>query len=158
MITKQIAKHFREVHFGNNWTWVNLNDTLKEITWKQATTKIDSFNTIAGLTFHINYYVGGALNVLKGKPLLIKDEFSFDAPEINSKKDWENLLKKVWFDAKEFSSLVEQLPDSKLSETFFEEIHGNYYRNLHGVIEHTHYHLGQIVLIKKLLLQKEKEL
>jgi hypothetical protein len=32
----QIAKHFRDVHFGGNWTSVNLRDTLNGITWQQA--------------------------------------------------------------------------------------------------------------------------
>ena len=41
-----------------------------------------------------------------------------------------------------------------LWETFADEKYGHYYRNLHGIIEHTHYHLGQIVLIKKLLQQQ----
>jgi hypothetical protein len=45
------------------------------------------------------------------------------------------------------------LPESKLAETFSDEKYGNYYRNIHGIIEHTHYHLGQIVLIKKILSQ-----
>ncbi len=44
---------------------------------------------------------------------------------------------------------IEQLPESKLWETFSDEKYGNYYRNIHGIIEHIHYHLGQIVLIKK---------
>ncbi len=48
---------------------------------------------------------------------------------------------------------IEQLPESKLWETFSDEKYGNYYRNIHGIIEHSHYHLGQIVLIKKILLQ-----
>jgi len=49
--------------------------------------------------------------------------------------------------------LIEQLPEAKLGEIFSEEKYGTYYRNIHGIIEHTHYHLGQIVLIKKILLQ-----
>ena len=36
------------------------------------------------------------------------------------------------------------------AKEFFHEKYGNYYRNLHGVIEHAHYHLGQIALIKKM--------
>jgi len=51
--------------------------------------------------------------------------------------------------------LIEQLPESQLWVTFSQEKYGNYYRNLHGIIEHIHYHLGQIVLIKKIILQKE---
>ena len=35
-ITKQIAKHFREVNFGGNWTWSNLKDNLADITWKTS--------------------------------------------------------------------------------------------------------------------------
>jgi len=53
--------------------------------------------------------------------------------------------------ALKLADLTEALPESRLQETFADEKYGNYYRNLHGLIEHTHYHLGQIVLIKKLL-------
>lgn len=75
-LIEQIAKHFRAVHFGGNWTSVNLKDTLAGINWQEATAKLYNLNTIASLVFH---------------------------------------------------------------------------RNLHGIIEHTYYHLGQIVLIKKIL-------
>jgi len=51
--------------------------------------------------------------------------------------------------------LIEQLPETKLGETFSDEKYGTYYRNLHGIIEHNHYHVGQIVIIKKLLLQEK---
>ena len=61
------------------------------------------------------------------------------------------MLNKTWDDAETFASLVEQLPEAKLWEDFWGSKYGNYYRNIHGVIEHTHYHLGQIVLIKKML-------
>lgn len=155
-LTTQIAKHFREVNFGGNWTSVNLKDSLADITWQQATTKVYSFNTIATLVFHTNYYVSAVLKVLQGEQLNAKDTYSFEHPPILSKEDWENLLHKTWADAGTFASLVEQLPESKLNETFCDEKYGNYYRNMHGIIEHTHYHLGQIVLIKKILLQTEK--
>ena len=149
--TAQLAKHFREVYYGGNWTWSNLKDQLADITWEEATTKIDSFNTIAALTYHIDYFVVAINNVLKGTPLNSKDELSFDHPPINSKEDWEKLLRSVWENADAFVKLVEQLPDSKLEEIFVHEKYGIYYRNLLGLIEHTHYHLGQIAIIKKLV-------
>ena len=154
-LPQQIAKHFREVHFGGNWTSVNLKDSLADVSWQQAITKVESLNTIAALVFHINYYVSAILRVLQGGLLDAHDKYSFDVPPIQSPEDWERLLDKLWKDAETFSTLVEQLPESKLSETFVEEKYGIYYRHLHGVIEHTHYHLGQISLIKKLLLQNK---
>ena len=60
-------------------------------------------------------------------------------------------MNKVFADAENFAGLIEQLPESKLRENLAGENYGNYYRNIHGIIEHTHYHLGQIVLVKKLL-------
>ena len=147
----QIAKHFRDVHFGGNWTTSNLKDNLADVTWEQAATQINSFNTIATLVYHTNYYVDAVMKVLQGEPLNAKDVYSFDHPPIVCKEDWEKLLAKTFTDAENFALLVEQLPESKLAETFTDEKYGTYYRNLHGIIEHLHYHLGQIVLIKKMV-------
>jgi hypothetical protein len=79
-LTAQIAKHFREIHFGGNWTSVNLKETLKDVTWQQATTKVYSFNTIAALVYHTNYYVNAVLKVFHGASLDAHDKYSFDLP------------------------------------------------------------------------------
>jgi uncharacterized damage-inducible protein DinB len=155
-MTEQIAKLIRAVYFGGNWCAVNLKDTLKDITWQQASTKVYSFNTIATLVYHMNYYVTAIMKVLEGGPLDAHDKYSFDHPPVLSQDDWEKLLDKTWKDAESFASLVEQLPENKLGEIFSDEKYGNYYRNIQGVIEHNHYHLGQIVLIKKMILQGNK--
>ena len=152
--TAQIAKHLREVHFGKNWTWSSLKENLEDVTWEEATTRVYSLNTIAALLFHINYFEDAILKVLEGGALDAKDEYSFAVPSINSKKDWDKLVAKTIADAEKFAILVEQLPESKLWETFSEEKYGNYFRNIHGVIEHTHYHLGQIIIIKKIIQSK----
>jgi hypothetical protein len=157
-LTAHIAKHFREIHFGVNWTWSNLKDHLSDVTWQEATTQVHSLNTIVALVYHINYFVSVILKALEGGPLEGSDKYSFDHPPIQSQEDWEKLLEKTWSDAEKFAMLVEQLPEQKLWETFGEEKYGNYYRNLHGVIEHNHYHLGQIVLIKKILRQQNHNL
>lgn len=153
-LTEQIAQHLREIHFGGNWTSVNLKESLADVTWQQATTPVNALNTIAALVYHTNYYTSAILQVLQGQPLTAKDKYSFDCPPIQSEEDWEKLLCKTWADAENLATLIEQLPESKLWEIFTDEKYGNYYRNMHGLIEHTHYHSGQIVLIKKLLAQK----
>jgi len=150
-ISGQIAKQFREVHFGGNWTAVNLKETLSDVTWQEAIQKVNSFNTIAVLVYHINYYVSAVFKVLQGEPLNASDKYSFSLEPILSQEDWERLLLKTWREAEVFASLIEQLPDEKLSDDLYENKYGNYYRNLTGIIEHTHYHLGQIVLLKKMI-------
>lgn len=155
--TLQLAKRFREVLLDGKWIAnTNFKDQLSDVTWEQATTKIDSLNTIAMLTFHIDYYIAGLVNVFEGGDLEIKDKFSFDLPPIESQQQWENLLNKIWQDSEKFATLLEQMPDSKLNEVFVDEKYGTYQRNIDGIIEHCYYHLGQIALIKKMILFEKR--
>jgi hypothetical protein len=155
-LQSQIAKQFRAVYFGGNWTYVSFKEKLDGITWQQATTKVHSFNTIATLVYHINYYVEAVTKVVQGGTLDAHDKYSFGCPPIESQEDWERLVNKIFADAENFAVLIEQLPYAKFEEIFINEKYGNYYRNIHGIIEHNHYHLGQISLIRKLLLDETK--
>ena len=152
-LSAHLSKHLRDVYFGGNWTSVNLRDSLSGVNWQQAITKPGSLNSILALVYHINYYIMAVTKVLQDEPLSASDKFSFDHPQIQSEEEWQNLLDNTWKDAENFASLIEQLPDSELWENFEDGKYGNYYRNIQGIIEHTHYHLGQIVLIKKLIQQ-----
>jgi len=154
-LSAQIAKHFRNVHFGGNWTDSNLKDSLAGLSWQQANAQVHACNSIVTLVFHMNYFVSAVLQVLKGEPLNAHDKYSFDLPPILSEEDWEKLQEKTWADAENFAALVEQLTESKLWKDFSDPKYGTYYANIHGIIEHIHYHLGQIVLIKKILLQSK---
>jgi hypothetical protein len=154
-LTTEIARQFREVHFGKNWTEVNLKEHLDGVSWQEANTKVYSFNTIAALVYHMNYYVNRVLKVLQGEALDASDKYSFAHPPIQSSGDWEKLLAKTWTEAETFANLLEHFPEHKLWEIFISEKYGSYYRNIIGIIEHNHYHLGQIVLIKKIILQEK---
>ncbi|MEZ4803751.1 MAG: DUF1572 domain-containing protein [Gelidibacter sp.] len=151
----ELSTRFREVILDGKWIAnTNFKDQLSAVSWEQATTKVGNLNSIAVLTFHIHYYIAGVLKVLQGGTLDISDKFSFDMQPIISQDEWESLQNQLWKDAERFSELVAELPDDKLNGVFVEETYGTYLRNIDGMIEHAYYHLGQIVLIKKLLLEK----
>jgi len=150
--TQELASRLREIIL--NGTWVantNYKAQLKDLDWKIATSELNSLNTIAALAQHVHYYIAGLTNVFRGGNLEVKDKFSFDFKAIQSQTEWESFLNKFWNDAEEFSSHVEQFPDEKLQEAFVDKKYGTYQRNIDGIIVHSYYHLGQIVLIKKLL-------
>jgi len=44
----------------------------------------------------------------------------------------------------------------ELDAIFVLEKYGTYRRNIEGMIEHAYYHLGQISLIKKMIIGKSK--
>lgn len=149
-----IARQLHEVYFGGNWTTTNLRDTVQDVTWQQAIAQVHGLNTIATLTYHSTYFVTALLEVLSDKPLNASDKLSFVHPPITCDEDWQNLLSTAWENAQKTVLLLEQLPEGKLAENFSGDKYGSYYRNIAGITEHLHYHLGQIVIIKKLLAEQ----
>lgn len=150
--SQAIANRFREVTL--NGTWIantNFKHQLANLNWKIATTKYGSLNSIALLAQHIHYYINGIKNVCLGGDLEIKDKFSFDFKPMESQLEWEVFLNTFWQDSEEFASLIEQMAETKLDEVFIEAKYGSYQRNIDAMIEHSYYHLGQIVLLRKLI-------
>ena len=151
--SKKLSNRFREVMINGKWIAnTNYNDQLSTLNFQQATKTIDSLNTIAILTQHVNYYISGLVEVFKGRPLLIRDADSFNFPKIDSEIDWTTCKAELLNNSKEFAKHVETMTDTELDAVFIKEEYGNYHRNIEGVIEHCYYHLGQISLIKKMIL------
>ena len=149
-----IANRVREVLL--NGTWVantNFKAQTLSVSWQQATQKVGNLNTIALLTFHINYYLQGILNVFEGGSLDIKDKYSFDLTEITSENDWNQLVDTLLSNAELFANHVEKMDDNQLDQAFVDEKYGSYSRNIECVIEHTYYHLGQVSMLKKLVVK-----
>nr|WP_321231192.1 DUF1572 domain-containing protein [uncultured Psychroserpens sp.] len=151
---QQLAKHFRGVHFGGNWTNSNVKDQLADVTLEVAKTKVHNLNTILALTFHMGYYVTGVLEVFNDRPLLIKDKFSYNYPDITTETQWRQFIETLLFNAETLAQHIELLTEEQLKQDFTDAKYGNYFSNINGIIEHTHYHLGQIALIKKILTHK----
>ncbi|WP_299529097.1 DinB family protein [Ulvibacterium sp.] len=151
---KQLAKRFREVTLNGKWIAnTNLHDQLRDITLEQALTQIADLNTMAQLTFHLNYYISGVLNVLEGGKLEIRDKFSFDLPKMNSEQEWNALKADLFSNSEKFAEHIELLSEEKLNADFVKTDYGDFRRNIEGMIEHSYYHLGQIVLLKKMVAQ-----
>ncbi len=149
---QQLASRLREIVL--NGTWVantNYKNELTALPVSTATTKIGAFNTIADLAQHIHYYTAGVLNVFRGGTLDIKDQYSFDFPAVTTQEQWDAILERFFADTEELAKLIEKLPEEKLDGVFVDEKYSTYRRNIDGMIEHSYYHLGQIVLLKKLV-------
>ncbi|RKN78520.1 DinB family protein [Ulvibacterium marinum] len=150
----QLANRFREVILNGKWIAnTNVQDQLRNVTLEQAVTEIDNLNTIAKLTFHLNYYISGVLNVFEGGNLEIRDKFSFDLPKMNSEQEWSDLTTNLFSNAEKFANHVEHMSEEKLNAEFVNTDYGDFRRNIEGMIEHSYYHLGQIVLLRKMLDQ-----
>lgn len=150
---EELANRLREVVL--NGTWIantNIKDQLENLDWKNANKKVGALNTIALLTQHMHYYVAGIKKFFTDGKLEIRDKYSFNFPPLESQSEWENIQTQFWGDTESLAKLIEKLSDEQLGDNFIDEKYGSYLRNIDGMIEHCYYHLGQIVLIKKMIL------
>lgn len=149
----QLAQRFKEVILDGHWIAnTNFKELLADLSWQQATQQVGTLNTIAALTFHVNYYIGGLVNVFKGGGLDIRDKYSFDLPPLQSAEDWDKLRNEFWSNAEAFAAHVAQLSDEKLDGPFVDEKYGTYRRNIEAMIEHAYYHMGQVAMLRKLIM------
>lgn len=149
-----IAAQLKSIYNGGNMTGVAMKQVLDDITWKEAIQEVYGCNTISTLLYHTQYYIRIISRVLQGGPLVGNDALSFNHPPITSQAEWNALKTIVFQEIEEMALLIEQLPEEKLWEDFAGKKYGSYYRNLHGVLEHTTYHLGQMSLLKKIIRQQ----
>ncbi len=149
-----IAIQFKEVYLDGKWVVnTNLASTLKAVTYYQATTTLGSHNSIAALTFHLNYYIAGILSAMQTGQLVIEDRYSFDMPDINHTEDWHNLRQTTLDNILRMSDNLEAMSEATFEGPFIDKKYGTWKRNIQVMIEHGYYHLGQIVMLTKLIPQ-----
>lgn len=157
-ITETVAAHILEVHEGGNWTEVNIKDTLADVNFKEANTVTRaSFNTIAALLHHLSFYNDIVKQRLSGVNPSISNANGFDMPEIKNEKDWIKLKEQNLASAKQLAEAVQNFSEEKLFESTITG-HSTHYKMLQGIAEHAHYHLGQIVMLKKLVKHRHEKI
>lgn len=148
-----LAARLREVLLSGHWIAnTNYREQLLNVNWQQAITRVANLNTIAALTYHINYYLAGLLDAFEKGKLDISDKYSFDLPPVADESGWNNMVAAFISNAEKFAETIEKMDDHLFDQPFIDEKYGTLLRNIDGVIEHSYYHLGQICLIKKLIL------
>ncbi|MGN6265798.1 MAG: DinB family protein [Ginsengibacter sp.] len=156
-IAELIATHLEEAFAGNNWSDVNVKDTLDGITFQEATTVTRaSSNTIAALLYHMTFYNRAIRQRLQGLEPEVSAANGFDLPPIISEYDWEQLKKNAFHTVNELANAIRNFPDERLGEEN-PAGKGSFYKKLQGIIEHNYYHLGQIVILKNLIKNDQQD-
>ena len=160
-------KHHTATDLSNRLSEVLLNDTwiantnwldqLHRTSFATAVTRVSDFNTIAALTYHINYYLAGLLEVFGGGDLTIRDQYSFDLQPIEAEADWKEMIQCFTTNARAFVELVRNMTNQDLAANFVKPQYGTNRRNIEGLIEHSYYHLGQVVLMRKWIDSKQSK-
>ncbi|MBS1622360.1 MAG: DinB family protein [Bacteroidetes bacterium] len=147
------AQHICEVLKGN-WSDIFLEDVLQDVTLEEAKFIPPSKNSIAMLAHHIKFYNEAVLfRVVKDSQTVNYEANGFDVPELKTEVEWQHLKEATLSSFTNLADKVLAMPEEQLFELTPSGI-ATFYKTLHGVTEHAYYHMGQIVVIKKIFRNK----
>ena len=134
---------------GNAWHGPALKELLSDVSAAQASAKpVPAAHSIWEIVLHIAGWQGVASHRLKGEA--VAEPLFGDWPAVNDKspESWHEALAKLASAQEELIKQISSLPESTLQQTAAGTDYSVYFM-LHGVIQHTLYHAGQIALLKR---------
>lgn len=151
--TKDIARFQKQlkVHYGGTpWIDISIKPTLKSITAKQAAVKIGELNSIWQIVNHMIGWRKALFGRIKDKPVPhTKDNYIWEVKN-TSPAAWKKTLAQFDKSQKEIKVFI-----AKQKDELFDKVSPasgySYYELAQAITIHDTYHLGQIILIKKLL-------
>ena len=150
MEINRIARLFSDLQHGDCWVGTNFKEALHSVDAATASKIITSeINSIWHLVFHIIYWRTSVINRLNGN--LNPPPFSdFKLPDDVNEQTWKQTLHDFESTYHLLRSTINHFkaenlekPSPKAGQT--------YYQLVIGCLQHDTYHLGQIVLIRKLI-------
>jgi hypothetical protein len=148
---RKIDQLFDEIADGNNWTGINAQHALLDISAEKAVRRLNHLHlNIAELLAHITCWNKVMTARLDNQNFQPSKEEDFPVIDHLNAEEWEDKKLEFFRTIHLLRGRLENNKDEILKEPMFEGA-SDAYRNLHGQVGHLHYHLGQIVLLKKLL-------
>lgn len=148
---ERITKLFEDIYDGDPWIDVTLQGTLKNISAAKAAKKISpDRNSIWQIVNHLISWRENVLQRVQGKMITTPDNNYFTGIIDTSDAAWQSTLKRLENSQQQWITFL-----ANFNESEFDKIYPNnnmsYYDHVNGIIQHDAYHLGQIVLLSKLL-------
>jgi uncharacterized damage-inducible protein DinB len=151
----RIVDQFNRAYEGEAWHGPSLLELLQGVTAEQAAARpLNDAHSIWELVLHIGAWTRACRRRLQGdRAQLVEAE---DWPTVNdtSERAWTEAREAITQSLDELRSALSLLDDSRLDQPVIEGM-SSVYVTLHGVIQHTLYHAGQIAVLKKAASERQ---
>ncbi|MWB96020.1 DUF1572 domain-containing protein [Flavobacterium sp. GA093] len=149
--SNRISDLYQSIYNGNPWLEVTLAKTLENVTAEQAYRKINpNLNTIWEIVTHLIQWRRNILERMQGAVIITPDHNYFVPVLDSSEAAWEQTLQNLKKSQESWNTFLADFDDADFVKIYPNNNH-TYYEHIHGIIQHDVYHLGQIVILKKLL-------
>ena len=149
--TNRIAKLFEDLYNGSPWIDVTIMDTLKNISAEQAAKKVTpGRNSIWQIVNHMIAWRENVLLRIQGNEIVTPNNNYFTEIENISETEWQKVLERLENSQHQWIAFLKTFEESQF-EKIYPKNRMSYYEHIHGILQHDAYHLGQIVLLSKLI-------
>ncbi len=145
----RIRDHYDAVLHGSPWHGDPIWQILDSISAGTAGARPpEGTHTIWEIVEHMTFWENVAARRLAGQRAGLVEALNFPAMPPVTEENWKATLEGFRVSNRQFRAALEQLDPARLDELTAAGKR-TYYGEAHGLIEHTVYHAGQIVLLKK---------
>lgn len=150
-ITDQLNRAF----VGEAWHGPAVIEILEGVTAQQAAAHpLAGGHSIWELALHLAAWTRAVLRRLHDDPAQLTDAENFPAVTDSSEQAWAEVRESIKQAHVELRGAILLLDDSRLDQPIIEGM-SSIYVNLHGVIQHSLYHAGQIAILKKAFNERQ---
>ncbi|RAJ06821.1 DinB family protein [Chitinophaga skermanii] len=148
-----MAESLQHLYNGQPWLDVTVMEHLSGMDEHQALRRLgDSHNTWE-LVNHLIFWHQNVIRKLSGEPTMQDGDLpDFYVPENTHEENWQATLHRLHHSFEMMVNTIQGYPPHKLYDVITGTQHTAYYY-IQGVVSHTAYHLGQIVLLHKYATQ-----
>ena len=149
--TDRIQRLMNALYNGEPWIDVNILDTLSAIDPTNAAKQIaPERNSIWQTVNHLISWRQTVLQRLQGELATTPDDNYMRDVKDTSDAAWQQTLQQLEETQQQWNSFLNNTDDTGLDKKYPASPY-DHYDIIHGIIQHDAYHLGQIVLLTKLL-------
>jgi hypothetical protein len=147
--TERIADQLRRAFHGEAWSGPSVKEVLNGVTAEMAARRpLQDVHSIWELVHHITAWVEIVEKRVQAQTVTVTDEVNFPPVIDRTENAWAASLRRMEEAEAALRKTVLELPQSRLDEP---GIPGgdSVYILLHGAVQHSLYHAGQIILLKR---------
>ena len=148
--TQRILDHYDGMLHGEPWHGDAVWPVLDGISVREAAARpIPGAHTIWEIVLHMTFWETVATERLAGLRAGLVEELNFPPMPAASEENWRKTLDQFRATNQGFREALAKLDANRLDELTAAGKR-TFYGEAHGILEHHVYHLGQIVLLKKM--------
>lgn len=148
---KRIGSQLKRAFEGVAWHGPSLREILAGVNAEQAASRpLGAAHSIWEIVLHIEVWQSAVRRGVEGEPMPAELSTEKDWPPVNdaSEAAWQDALAKLESSNKRLRDALRNLTDADL-DRIVEGRQYSFYFMLHGAVQHSLYHAGQIALLKR---------